>query len=259
MKYSDTIIPWKKQNIPKNKNKLDARYTEIGGVSKTQKELYVQTAVRNPDFDQTISEVNQRVLEHSTKKEQTQMATILTKVKTGKLEYEDLSTVEILSANNYKYLFLNAPESTSRNIISTTILIALITVALVALRIAYAIEYNSTLLFFISIINIIANAYTFLGWPTEVACIVDQWLQNNNIKPLTRNQILNAVSKKLWILSSLLLTILIGWLLISHFVLSHFVLGSDIVSIVALGVSILNSNIIKLLATYFEKHIYYDK
>lgn len=256
MKFSDTIIPWKNQNAGKSLNKLDANYA--GEIPKMQKDLYLQTAIRNPDFNQTISEVYERVLQHSTHKEQVAMEEILKKVDAGELEFEDLSTIETLSTNNYKYLFHNSPESNTRNAIPTAILISLITVALIVLRIVYVVENSSSLLFIISIINLTACAYTFLNWPLEVTYTVGQWLQSNNIKQITHKKITAEVSKKLWFLSSFLLILLIVWLLFSHFVLSRYELGSDVVSIVALGVSILNSTIIQSLAVFFEKHIYYD-
>ena len=256
MKFSDTIIPWKKQRIAKSPNKLSSNPSNE--FSKTQKELYVQSAIRNPEFDQTISEVHQRILDHSTAKEKAAISTILEKVDSGDLEYEDLSKIETLSANNYKYLFSTSPETTPRNAMTTSILIAIVTVALLVLRVAYAFENSSTLLLFISLINLVANAYTFLNWIPEVTAIVDKWLQSNNIKTQLRDKIIGKVSKKLWILAIILLLLLIIWLIISYAWFSHYELGTDIVSIIALGVAIVNNNIIKFLATYFEKHIYYD-
>lgn len=256
MKYSHTLVSWEINNISKSKNKLASHNDDI---DKTQKELFVQEAVRNPDFDQTISEIHERAMAHSTPKERAAMDTVLKKFSIGALEYEDLETVERISGNNYKYLFNFSPESISGSAITTTVLIALVIIGLIALRVAYAFENNSTFLLFISIINVLANAYTFLNWPQQVSSIVEKWLQSNNIKPTTRKKMLQEVSKKLWWLSAVLLVVLIVWLIVCHQCFSRYELGVDIVSIIALGVSILNDHIIQLLAAYFEKHIYYDK
>ena len=257
MKFSDILIPWKEHNYSKNNNKLSSHSSEDNSI--TQKKKFVQSALNNPEFDQTISDVKQMVLEHSNQKEQAIMTAILDKIEAGELEYDDLSSIEKMYENNYKYLFHDTPESTPRGTWTSTAIILISILGLIILRIAYSIENSSTLLLFISIINIIANAYTFLHWPLEVTAIIEKWLQNNNIKTATRNKMLGEVARKIWIISFSLLVILIIWLLICYFALSCYELGTDIVSIIALGISITNNQIIKLMATHFEKNIYYNK
>ena len=257
MKFSDTLISWKTENVSKNKNKLKSRSTD--DLNKTTKALFVQSAMRNPEFDQTISEVSQRVKQYSNTKDKATMAEIENKIKNGEVEYEDLTTIETMSVNNYKYIFKECdPDSPSQNSVTTIVLIALLVVGLIFLRISYAYENNSTLLLFISIINVLANAYTFFNWPQQVSTIIEKWLPGNNIKPNISQKMLGKVEKKVWQLSGILLSIIVFLLAISYIWLNCFELAVDIVSIIALGVSILNDYIVQLIAIYHEKHIYYD-
>lgn len=256
MKFSDTLISWKSSTVFKHKNKFDSH--SFDNSAKNEKTLFVQAAMRNPEFDQTITEVHQRAMQHSTPKEQAAMTKVLEKINIGEVEYEDLTTVETISGNSYKYLFTISPDSAPRHTTTATVFIAFVFVLLIALRIAYAIKNDSMLLLFIAFINIAANAYTFINWPQQVSLIVEKWLQSNNIKPDTSKKMLREVSKKLWFISAMLVIVLIVWLIACHQWFRCYELGVDIVSIIALGVSVLNENIIQRIAICFEKHIYYD-
>ena len=252
MKYSDVLIPWKEDKA----NKFDSHLLDED--FQVEKSSFVQEAMRNPEFDSAVNDVNQRVMEHSNPKDKAAMTAIMKKYEKGELEYEDLSTIATMSVNTYKFLFPSQPDFIPRNHFATICLISLIIFGLIAMRIAYFFYDNFTLLLFIALMNIVASACTFIYWPTQVADIVEKWLIFNNMKTANIRKILDKTTKRTRSLSAFLIGGLIV-LVIFGFCLNFSLLATDIVSIIALGASILNKYIVETLAIVFEKRIYYNK
>lgn len=174
----------------------------------------------------------------------------------GKLEDEDISDVGNLYINNHKFLFSIPPTEFPNNFINSCALGAIIIISAIILRISYTFEDSVTLNIYVSIINFIASAYTFLNWPSQVTSTVKNWFRKNSITTFFESKLTRKIKSAMWAIAILLLFLLLLTSVVSY-IFSIQDVVTDVISILVLGVSILNEKIIELFAKLFENKIYH--
>lgn len=262
MKYSDTIF--KNTDVQRKKSqiqKIQDKSYSLNSISllKTKKDEYVKIITENPDFDIAFTNTYQITMSHGSIKEQTAMKLLESKHKNGDLEYDDIITLEDITNASYSHLFKLRPDTDINESIFVTSIGSLFVIGAIVIRFFYEVDNNIPLLIFLTIINLIAIAYTLFSYPVQVIKNSQQWLCSNNIQLVICKKILGKLSKKMWMLVSIIFVFLVVFLLICHFVFSNLTIGNDVISIIALGLSILHENIIQLLSIYHQRKIFNNK
>jgi len=253
--YSDLLFTNKasenhKTKIKKIEGKLSSNNPEL---LKTEKARYVRAITGVPDFDQMVSHFSEFTISEGNDADKEKMQSIMNKIHKGDFGYEDVDGLKELCDNNYKLLFKVAPESER---INTTFWYGIIfAVAAIILRVCYEVEGSSTLMVFLTIINIVAISYTLIEWHKNVMDCVDKWLAQNPLNHAFRKKVARKVSRKVGgviavILSAIVIGLFVSWLV------GIFALGNDIVSILSLAMSILGPHVVKILVQRYEQHVY---
>ena len=258
MKYSDLIFSNKASEsqlskIKKLEEKMDISNNEQ---LKTEKEKYVRAVTGVPEFDQAVVHLSEYTMSKGTTADKKQMVSFRNKMCKGELNYEDVGGLTLLCNNNFKLLFTIDPES---NKVHPTVWFgAVFAFAAVALRVCYEFDGSKTLMFFLTIINLIAIAYTLISWHKETIERVECWLDKNRLNNAFKRKIIGKVSKKFgWIIAVISIAT-VGWLIFT-WSLNIVTLGNDTVSIVSLAMSILEPYVVDMLAQHYEWNIYHNE
>lgn len=246
-------MSWKSINKPKQKNIISI--VSSNETPESNKSNYAKEVVSNPDFDFCFTDFSSVILEKGTPSDKKTIKKLSQKLYGDGLEDDDITTIEQIYYKNYKHLFSHPPEDYPNNKIALIILGGLLVLGAIILRISYAIEESVTLLIFVSVINFIASAYTFLNWPFQVTSLIKDWLDDNCVPSYIERKLIKRVNGAMWMIAILLLFLLALTLVLSY-VFSYHEIVTDIVSILILGVSILNDDIIFLIEKAFENRIF---
>lgn len=258
MKYSDLIFSNKASESQLSKiKKLEGKANIANSEQlKTEKDKYVRAVTGVPEFDQAVVQLSQYTMSKGTAADKRQMTSLENKMRKGDLSFEDVDGLNILCDNNFKLLFTVEPDSDK---VHPTVWFGVVfAIAAVALRVCYEFDGSKTLMVFLTILNLIAIAYTLISWHKETIEHVEGWLDKNHLNQAFKRKIIGKVSKKLGWIVAIVSIVTIVWLVVA-WTFNIIALGNDTVSIVSLAMSILEPYIVGLLAQTYEWNIYHNE